>query len=123
MRLHDAPEGARAFRGICSDQGGGSEVGGGIGVVALAKRSMSPRPAFGQAKPDPHEMLRVYRRFLQEGNVGLVHRDCGRVPNRAKGIQRGGIDLYRDEVFGVWADLGLGEVCGGGACPVMTLRL
>ena len=31
----------------------------------------APRPAFGRVKPDPHEMLRVYRRFVREGPAPL----------------------------------------------------
>ena len=41
-----------------------------VGGLA-AKRSMPPRPALGRAKPDPHEMLRVYRRFVREGPAPL----------------------------------------------------
>ena len=45
-------------------------------------------------------MLRVYGRFMDKGEMGLVHRSRGRTSNRAKGIRGEVIDLYREKYVG-----------------------
>jgi len=39
------------------------------------------------------QMLRVYDRFIHEGDAGLVHRSRGRALSRAKGIRGEAINL------------------------------
>jgi len=46
------------------------------------------------------QMLRVYGRFMQEGDAGLIHRSRGRSSNRVKGIRDEVIDLYREKYLG-----------------------
>ena len=46
------------------------------------------------------QMLRVYRRFVQEGDSGLVHRSRGRVSNRAKGTREKVLALYWEKYSG-----------------------
>jgi len=46
------------------------------------------------------QMLRVYDRFIHEGDAGFVHRSRGRSSNRAKGIRGEVIDLYREKYLG-----------------------
>ena len=46
------------------------------------------------------QMIRVYHRFIEAGDEGLVHQSRGRVSNCAKGIREEVLDLYRDKYIG-----------------------
>jgi len=46
------------------------------------------------------QMVRVYDRFVEEGDIGLVHRSRGRVSNRAKGFREEVIGLYKEKYMG-----------------------
>lgn len=60
------------------------------------------------------QMLRVYHRFFQEGDGGLVHRSRGRLSNRAKGIRGEVIDLYRQKYLGFGPTLASEKFVEGG---------
>jgi len=61
---------------------------------SIKKGEMKLGEGSNQLRLSYRQMLRVYGRFMDKGDMGLVHRSRGRTSNRAKEIRGEVIDLY-----------------------------
>lgn len=60
------------------------------------------------------QMLRVYHRFIEGGDAGLIHRSRGRISNREKGIAGEVMALYRERYLGFGPTLAAEKFEGAG---------
>ena len=74
-------------------------------------REMTIREASEVLRMSYRQGRRIHKRYLEEGDKGLINRNRGQPSNRRKPpeVKEAVLRLYGGAILGFWADVGIGE--------------